>query len=246
MSIKNNQSEIGNKQICKSCNHEVNDTYCSHCGELIEVKRITFKGLLHDIFHFFTHLDKGFAYTLKQLAIAPGNMQRQFIEGNRRNHQKAFSMFFICATLTAFSRYWILKSLNSYNGTGGLNDANFFHEYLVPIQIGLLPIIIFLAFLLFKNSKYNYAEIGVLILYTFSFFLLLTILLWLLRFIKPDLNITYLELPIISAYCMITFLNFFKEEKRWIVLVKSLLFIILVFVCIQFSEDIIESLLVKK
>ncbi|MFN8354437.1 MAG: DUF3667 domain-containing protein [Spirosomataceae bacterium] len=239
-------SKVENNQICRACKHPVSDAFCSHCGEPTHVKRITLKGLLHDVFHFFTHVDKGFAYTLKQLAIAPGNMQRQFIEGNRRNHQKAFSMFFICATITAFSRYWILKSLNTFNGQAGLNDANFFHEYLVPIQIGLLPIIIFLAYVLFKNTKYNVAEIGVLILYTFSFFLLLTILLWLLRFIKPDLNITYLELPTITVYCSITFLNFFKEEKRWVVLVKSLLFIILVFVCIQFAEDIIESLLDKK
>jgi hypothetical protein len=153
--MKNNQAiKLENNQICKSCKHKINDAFCSHCGEPTNVKRITLKGLLHDVFHFFTHLDKGFAYTLKQLTIAPGHMQRQFIEGDRRNHQKAFSMFFICATLTAFSRYWILKSLDSFNGQGGLNDANFFHEYLVPTQIGLLPIIILLAYLLFKNTKY--------------------------------------------------------------------------------------------
>jgi uncharacterized membrane protein len=228
---------------CKSCNHEVSNHYCSHCGAPTHVKRITLNGLLHDIFHFFTHLDKGFGYTLKQLAITPGHMQRRFIEGDRRNHQKAFSMFFICATLTAFCRYWILKSLNNFSDQGGLNDANFFHEYLVPIQIGLLPIIILFAYLLFYKSKYNYAEIGVLMLYTFSFFLLLTILLWLLRYIKPDLNMTYLELPTISIYCIITFYNFFKEENRWVVILKSLAFIVLVFLCIQLTEDVIEKMI---
>jgi hypothetical protein len=42
--------------------------YCNSCGNSYIVKRITTSGILHDVFHFFTHLDKGFGFTLKQLS----------------------------------------------------------------------------------------------------------------------------------------------------------------------------------
>src|SRR5215210_6216587 len=107
---------------CKSCGYSGYGNYCSHCGQPYETRRITLRGLLHDVFHFFTHLDKGFAYTLKQLIIAPGKMQRDYIEGDRARHQKPFSMFFICATITALLRYWINLALMRYFKSGNVSE----------------------------------------------------------------------------------------------------------------------------
>jgi hypothetical protein len=61
--------------LCKNCGYTVAEEFCGHCGQAVNVKRITLKGLLHDVFHFFTHLDKGFAFTLKSLFKRPGTMQ---------------------------------------------------------------------------------------------------------------------------------------------------------------------------
>ena len=80
-------------RLCKSCGSSVIGNYCGECGMPYQVKRISMGGLLHDIFHLFTHLDKGFGYTVKMLIKAPGHMQRQYIEGERAKHQKPFSMF---------------------------------------------------------------------------------------------------------------------------------------------------------
>jgi hypothetical protein len=58
-------------QTCKACGSSGAGNFCAIGGQTFKTKRITLKGLLHDVFHFFTHLEKGFGYTAKQLAIAP-------------------------------------------------------------------------------------------------------------------------------------------------------------------------------
>ncbi len=98
----------GSKLIhkCKSCGFSGSGNYCCHCGQSFKTKRISIKELLPELFRFFTHIEKGFFYTLKQLIVAPGRMQLTYIEGKRNIHQKPFSMFLMCATITALFRYW--------------------------------------------------------------------------------------------------------------------------------------------
>jgi len=102
------------KHICRSCGNKGSGKYCNSCGQAYGVKRLTVSGIWHEIFHFFTHLDKGFPFTFKKLLLEPGKMQREYAEGARENHQKPFSMYFICLSITALSIYWINYTLMHY------------------------------------------------------------------------------------------------------------------------------------
>jgi hypothetical protein len=234
-------AEITN--TCKSCGFSGAGNYCSHCGQPYKHKRITLSSLLHDVLHFFTHFEKGFPYTFKQLAIAPGQMQRTYLEGDRSRYQKPFSMFFICATLVAVSRYWILKALYNNYQAGDIPELNFVHEYMVVLYISLMPVYTLIAWLLFYKSRYNYAEMGVLQLYTVSFLLLISGLIFLLKFIWPHLDTAYIEFPFFAVYLTITQMNFFKRFPRWEVLLKSLIAISIVFFLNQQIEDIVVGLM---
>jgi hypothetical protein len=226
-----------NIETCKSCGFPGVENYCSRCGQAYQIKRITLKGLLHDVFHLFTHLDKGFGYTIKQLVVAPGSMQRKYLDGERSKHQKPFSMFFICLTIAALSRYWVYSALLKYYNSGNPSEAIFFHEYMAIMQVVLLPLNIFINYLFFFNSKYNYAEIGVFLLYTISFFFLVASCVPLLKFIWPDLDTAYVELPIIIIYNAITFINFFNTMPLWKVVLKSIVTMLIVFLIINSLED---------
>ncbi len=226
-----------NIQICKSCGFAGKEKYCCYCGQIYQIKRITLQGLLHDVFHLVTHLDKGFGYTIKQLVLAPGSMQRTYIDGERSKHQKPFSMFFICLTIAALSRYWVYSALLKYYDSGNPSEAIFFHEYMVIMQVILLPLNVFITYLFFYNSKYNYAEIGVFLLYTISFFFLVASCVSLLKFIWPDLDTAYVELPIIVVYNAITFINFFNTMPRWKVILKSIVTMIIGFLIVNYLED---------
>jgi hypothetical protein len=222
---------------CRACRFTGTGKYCSHCGQPYEEKRISLRTLFNDIFHLFTHLDKGFGFTLKQLAVAPGTMQRAYIEGDRFRHQKPFSMFFICATVAALTRYWIIKTLSTYYDAGNINEADFFNEYLVLLQIILLPVYTLIAYVFFYKSKFNYAEIGVLMLYTTSLFFVLSIFISFLKFVWHDLDTAYVEFPVLLIYNAITFVHFFREQRIWWVVVKSVLMITCIFLLIQIVED---------
>ena len=225
-----------NLEICRSCGSQVETHYCGNCGEQKELKRISIHGLVHDVFHFFTHLDKGFLYTLKQLVKAPGNMQLDYVNGERSKHQKPFSMFFICATFYMLSKYYINKIMIYYQ-IGEIKEADFSHKYMVPIQILLIPFYALLAYLFFRKSKFNYAETGVMLIYTVSFFFIFTTFILLIKFIAPEFDTGIIEFPILMLYNGITFLNFYKGQPKWSTALKS----IIIFSIVAFLVRMIEK-----
>ena len=229
-------------KICRRCSAIVTEKYCGNCGEHFVVKRITLHSLLHDVFHFFTHLDKGFGYTVKQLITAPGFMQRRYIEGDRSRYQKPFSMFFICGTIDALLRYWINSILMRYYQTGNELETHFFHQYFVLTHIVLMPVYILIAWSLFYRSKYNYAEIGILILYNISFLFLIAAFIFLPKLIWHFYDTTWYELAFFSVYNTISFLNFFNDQKKWVVIIKSLIIIVATFFIANYVEDILSAI----
>ena len=118
---------------CKLCGFSGTGNYCSHCGQSLKTKRISLKELLRELFHSFTHIEKGFFYTLKHLIVAPGRMQLTYIEGKRNIHQKPFSMFLMCATLTALFRYWIFNAVTKYYHADIISEAKRGNQMVVPL-----------------------------------------------------------------------------------------------------------------
>jgi hypothetical protein len=229
--------------VCKSCGFSGAGNYCGHCGQIFAIKRISIKGLLHDIFRFITHLEKGFGFTLKNLIVAPGQMQHAYIEGNRVKHQKPFAMFFISVTIASLVRYWISNVLMKYYHADVISEANFFHRYMVIMYIVLLPVYSLITYLFFYKSKNNYAEIGVMMLYTLSFLFLMSSVISLLILIWPELDTAYVEFPIFTFYFIITFRNYFKTFPRWEVISKCILVMAVAFIINDTIEDFVIKLI---
>lgn len=222
---------------CKSCGHSGAGKFCADCGQSYALKRITTGTVLHDVFHFFTHLEKGFGFTLKQLVTAPGTMQREYMEGTRVRYQKPFSMFIVCASVNAVVRYWIDETLLKYFNAGDSGEAKFRHEYQVLFFPLLVPVIALFTWLLFRKSKYNYAETAVMQLYTVSFAFIASMLISFFRFIWHDMDTAYVELPVLVIYGAITFLNFYTNSNRWVVIAKSLLLSFAMMAMFQLLEN---------
>lgn len=234
-------SNFDDIKLCKSCGLSGTGNYCNNCGQSFNIRRISFAGLLRDILHFFTHIEKGFGYSLKQLIIAPGHMQRAYVEGKRNIHQKPFSMFFICATITALTRYWILSAIIKYYGADIISEAKFFHEYMVLTYFALMPVYALLTYLMFYKTKYNYTEVGVMMLYTLSFIFLASALISLPRLIYPRMETRFIEFPVFTIYVMITLINYFKAISWWRVAIKSVLIMIAAF----YLNDLAEHFMIR-
>ncbi|MES1215993.1 MAG: DUF3667 domain-containing protein [Bacteroidota bacterium] len=209
---------------CNNCGHTGTGKYCSECGHSYQVKRITVASILHEVAHIFTHFEKGFGYTFKQLATRPGKMQREYIHGFRSKHQKPFSMFFICASLSGLAIYWISKPTHDIN-ISAFDEMreHFYRHYYVILQTILIPYYALINWLLFWRKELNYAEALVWFVYTLSFILLLVILPNMINLIPHRFETYYIEIPLLSIYIIWTNLNFFNKDATWLVILKSII-----------------------
>jgi len=81
-------------RTCLNCGAEVQDRYCSHCGqENLEPK----ENIGHLIGHFFsdlTHYDSKFFLTLKHLFLRPGFLTKEYFLGRRARYFNPVRMYF--------------------------------------------------------------------------------------------------------------------------------------------------------
>jgi hypothetical protein len=141
---------------CLNCGASVNENqiYCSVCGQQTNTRRLKFRHIMGEIVHAFTHADKGFFYLIKELAIRPGSVAREYIEGKRKKYFNPFNFLLIVAAVYAFFTIHF-HVLDPY-------DANpvsrFLSHYSNLILILGTPLLSFFSWLFFKNSKMNFSE----------------------------------------------------------------------------------------
>jgi len=152
-------------------------------------------------------------------------------------------MFFICATITALTRYWILSAIIKYHHADITSEAKFFHEYMVLTYIALVPIYVLITYLMFYKAKYNYAEIGVMMLYALSFIFLASAFISLPKIFYPRLETRFIEFPVFTIYIMVTLINYFKIIPWWIVAIKSVVIMIAAFFLNDLAEDFMIRLI---
>jgi len=158
-------------KTCKNCGASTNGLYCSNCGQKPVPERITLHYIVHEVFHFFTHAEKGFFFTTAQLLKNPGQVLKGFIEGKRKNYQKPVSYYLILIGLYSLVLYlmgeWFGEnkgvSFADYFGPGettkyAISHLNIILTLLLPVQA-----IYIYVFLMYK--QFNYVEALVVVLY---------------------------------------------------------------------------------
>ncbi|MBC8645230.1 DUF3667 domain-containing protein [Flavobacterium lindanitolerans] len=56
------------------------------------------------------HTNKGFFYSLKNVARNPGKTAKKFIDGDRVNHYKPILLAFVLSGISAFLSFKVIKS----------------------------------------------------------------------------------------------------------------------------------------
>jgi hypothetical protein len=231
---------------CKNCGLQSDGKFCPNCGQQMETYRITLPHLLHEIIHTFTHLEKGFLFTLKKLVTDAGRMQRLYLGGYRVHHQKPFSMFFICATISALGLYWINKLSGSSLRPGQEAFNYFLQHYYVLLHVALFPVYTLITWLLFIRSKYNYAEILVLGMYMVAFMLLLLIPIHAISLWQPSAKTRVIEAIVLFVYNVYTFIQFFNKTPWWKVMILSIINMTINYLVYLYTmEWIVVEILIK-
>lgn len=205
---------------CHNCGAEGDQKYCPGCGQALQIERISINSLLHEVAHTFWHLEKGFLYTLKELAINPGTTQRKYLSGIRLRYQKPFPLFAISVTICALALFFISRN------TSNQSDQFFYKHYWFMVQAAMLPFFALITYILFKSPDLYYAEALVMNVYLLGFTSVCIIPINALSFFLPNGVISLLEVIFLITYNIWTNLNFFKGKAAWWIIVKSIVGII--------------------
>ena len=107
-----------------------------------------------EIFHFFTHVEKGFLKTTGQLIFYPGRLCRKYLEGKRKAYHKPVSFFLIWVAIYLFIWYLVdhfAHFENRYTDdliTWGSSTVNIVQKYRSLVDILILP----------RNSLYQLVD----------------------------------------------------------------------------------------
>ncbi|MEO5783353.1 MAG: DUF3667 domain-containing protein [Ginsengibacter sp.] len=159
---------------CLNCGTLITQNFCPKCGQKRDVGKLTWRSLLNEIFHFFSHIEKGFMYTSYRLLIRPDKLIGEYLEGKRKKYFKPLSLYLIWVTVhllayqlvTGWMHYENFRTGNFIVNGGETGTYILQHTNLFGLL--LLPILSFCLWLIVSRPKLNYIENFVALIYAFA------------------------------------------------------------------------------
>lgn len=143
---------------CKNCGRPLptEASFCPACGQSADTHRLSMHHILHDLVHVFVHADKGVIYLTKELALRPGLVAKEYIEGKRKQYFNPFSYLMLTIAISAFlTHYFHLMDTNGPKQTPGDEMVN---KHINLIFLASVPMLASFTWLFFYRARYNFAE----------------------------------------------------------------------------------------
>ncbi len=167
---------------CLNCNTHLNNTqkFCQNCGQTVTTHRFTLASFFHEGFHAFTHADKGIFFLLKELAIRPGAVAREYLAGKRKKYFNPFTFFLLLMALFVFVQTFVKSNEPKARSTvsaeiTAIKDPKIKEVALVRYERGIkarefmtkngnlvamlaIPFFAFYFWLIYYRKPFNYSE----------------------------------------------------------------------------------------
>ncbi len=163
------QKLLENNTNCLNCGTEIQENYCSKCGQPTKTARITFKETINNFLSIAFAFEGPLWLSIRLLITNPGKLFREYISGKRKIYYKPVA-FFILVTAV----YLIIRALINFDPLAGGSVKNDIEKLnaisprmgevfrLMSVNINnilfLLVFSIALMLKLFFKKKYNLAE----------------------------------------------------------------------------------------
>lgn len=233
---------------CINCGHEHAFKFCPQCGQPSQVKRLSLRQLFNDIQERFLGIDNLFMRTFVDLWRRPGTVIHTLFSGNRRKYIGAGGYLFLMLSLMLLLfDIFSVDTAAFYSGTvESINESQnfserqknvqemvngFINQNLRLINFALLPFYALLSMLFFKKSTLNIIEHASIFSYAQAQPIWITIVMALL-FKATGYNSATWLIWLSYVYSTWVLVDFFKQEKMWVVILKSIAIQILVMVLI--------------
>ena len=239
---------------CLNCGAVLTENYCARCGQKSTVKRLSWHGFVEEVFHFFTHIEKGFIKTTRQLIIRPGTVTKNYLDGKRKAYHKPVSFFIIWIAIYLLV-YNLGVAISPYPNTTTAAAFSFdpqatvvLNKYRTLIEILIIPVIAFMTWLIIARPRLFYMEVMSAIFYITSFFYML-LCVQILCFLLLNLNFRsdlFNMISPIAFMCWATFAayDFFRIYKIRFLFVRMVLALGGGMLCYFFLVGLIIKLLV--
>lgn len=220
---------------CKNCNTAFKGKFCNNCGQAADTEKINYKFIVSEFKKTFIRFDAGFLYTTKYLFKNPGKAINGFIEGKRIHHIRPFTYLIVITGIYILLYNFLHLHLFQIESSGKESDniGNIIIKYFTEIQFLFMLIATVFSALFFGLKKYNFFEYIIIHTYlTSQRILISSVSLPLLYFIKSanDIRIANNFLYLLGVLLMTwTFLYLFKDDKKWLVVLKVLGLQVLIF-----------------
>ena len=123
--------------------------------------------IAHDFIHALTHVDHSIFALIKGLAIRPGHVAREYIDGRRKKYFGPLAFLVITVGLASFAV--VLTGAQFFSPVPDNSIANFLQQHLNLVILAQIPLLAGVCALLFRSSRLNYAEHLVLVAYASGF-----------------------------------------------------------------------------
>ncbi len=166
---------------CLNCERALysSENFCQQCGQRTHTHRFTPAHFAHEVFHAFTHTDKGIFHLLKSLALRPGTTAREYILGKRVKYFNPFSFFLILMGFFVLSNNYFhpaeqkinvdqqtLQRIPTAAGKAAyvatmtrVNDANgLFRKHGNLVAMVAIPFISLFTWLFFRKRGFAFTE----------------------------------------------------------------------------------------
>lgn len=150
---------------CLNCGAEIQHLFCPFCGQKKDVEKVNWHSILHEIAHFFTHIEKGFINTSFQLLIRPGRVITEYLEGKRKKYHKPVSFFLIWAAIRLVT-YSTISDLMHYENLRTFKEEEaYLVHYNQLFGLLLIPIEALFIWIIVSVRKLNYFETLIAIIF---------------------------------------------------------------------------------
>ncbi len=170
---------------CPNCQAERQGDWCHACGQHYLDGRLTLGSLWREFAQRFLKLERGLGLTVRRLTVAPGQVCRRYVAGERRRFVSPISYFVLGTAVTLFAFSFHIEAMREFMEGALLDETNPFRRLLPAEQVPefvalnlkliavtyayqvvllLVPFVLLLR-LFFRSSGYTLAEIAVYALF---------------------------------------------------------------------------------
>eukprot|EP01137_Pigoraptor_chileana_P026398 Opistho-2@7595 len=250
---------------CLNCGTRFKGNYCYQCGQKAAVQKLTWKNLIEELVHFFTHAEHSFVYTTRKLIANPAFVIKEYLDGKRVKVHKPITFLLIwAALLKGISELYgyAAKSFHLYSfekaapvlrllWSGPKNTSLQGMENLISLLIQA-PILVLIGWIIFRKTKYSFVESWIAIIYALAYSFIIALLMqsvvFILRLVHAPVSTGFINDFYFAGYflCAVwVIFRFFRFYQPKAGFLKLMLIAVCLSLLANYASDLIWYLLYK-